>query len=90
VRRMNRSAGKRAAPRGFSGDQPDGQGARAPWRCAGDRAAAIHLYLADLFPQAGLAPGLGDKQRVLSSRWMTFYAACLEPAVVDKALKLEP
>lgn len=51
---------------------------------------AIYLYLADLFPQAGLAPGLHDKRRGPFLRWMVFYAACFEPAVVDKALKREP
>ncbi len=51
---------------------------------------AIYLYLADLFPQAGLAPGLDDKRRGPYLRWMAFYAACFEPAVVDKALKREP
>jgi glutathione S-transferase len=51
---------------------------------------AIYLYLADLFPQAGLAPGLDDRRRGPYLRWMTFYASCFEPAVVDKALKREP
>jgi glutathione S-transferase len=51
---------------------------------------AIYIYLADLFPQAGLAPGLNDKQRGPFLRWMAFYAACFEPALVDKAMKREP
>jgi glutathione S-transferase len=51
---------------------------------------AIYIYLADLFPQAGLAPGLNDKQRGPYLRWMVFYAACFEPAAVDKAMKREP
>jgi glutathione S-transferase len=51
---------------------------------------AIYLYLADLFPAAGLTPPIGDKRRGPFLRWMAFYAACFEPAVTDKALKREP
>src|SRR5271156_1513084 len=51
---------------------------------------AIYLYLADLFQGAGLTPLLGDKRRGPYLRWMTFYAACFEPAVVDRAMKREP
>ena len=51
---------------------------------------AIHLYLADLFPQAGLAPALDDPLRGPYLRWMVFYAACFEPALVDRALQREP
>ena len=51
---------------------------------------AIFLYLADLFPEAGLAPSLGDPLRGPYLRWMVYYAACYEPAVVDRARKHEP
>jgi glutathione S-transferase len=51
---------------------------------------AIYIYLADLFPLAGLAPGLNDKRRGPYLRWMAFYAACFEPALVDKSMKREP
>jgi glutathione S-transferase len=51
---------------------------------------AIFLYLADLFPEAGLAPKLTDQARGAYLRWMVFYAACYEPALVDKAMKREP
>jgi glutathione S-transferase len=51
---------------------------------------AIHIYLADLFPKAGLAPALDDPLRGPYLRWLTYYAACYEPALVDKALKREP
>jgi glutathione S-transferase len=51
---------------------------------------AIYIYLADLFPQAGLAPGRDDKRRGSYLRWMVFYAACFEPAAGDKAMKREP
>ncbi len=51
---------------------------------------AVYLYLADLFPEAGLAPPIGDKLRGPYLRWMVFYAACFEPAVVDRFRKNDP
>ncbi len=51
---------------------------------------AIGIYLADLFPEAGITPAIGDALRGPYLRWYVFYAACFEPAVVDKALKREP
>jgi glutathione S-transferase len=51
---------------------------------------AVSLYLADLFPQAGLAPALDDPLRGPYLRWLVYYAACFEPAVVDRFLKHEP
>jgi glutathione S-transferase len=51
---------------------------------------AIFLYLADLFPETGLAPRMGDPLRGPYLRWIVFYAACFEPAVGDHALKREP
>jgi len=55
---------------------------------------AIFLYLADLFPAAGLAPRLapaiGDPLRGPYLRWLVYYAACYEPALVDRAMKREP
>lgn len=51
--------------------------------------SAIFLHLADLFPEAGLAPALDDPQRGPYLRWMVFYNSCFEPAVVDIALKRE-
>ena len=51
---------------------------------------AIFLYLADLFPAAGLAPAIRDLSRGPYLRWMTYYAACYEPALIDRALKREP
>jgi glutathione S-transferase len=51
---------------------------------------AISLYLADLFPQAGLAPAIGDPLRGPYLRWMVYYAACYEPALVDKASQHAP
>jgi glutathione S-transferase len=51
---------------------------------------AIYIYLADLYRDAGLAPALDDPQRGTYLRWLVFYAACIEPAVADKAMKREP
>lgn len=51
---------------------------------------AIFIYLADLFPRAGLAPALDDPRRGPYLRWLVYYAACLEPGLVDKAMKREP
>ncbi|MGU3359745.1 glutathione S-transferase family protein [Methylobacterium sp. M6A4_1b] len=52
--------------------------------------AAIYLYLADLFPERGLAPPIGDPLRGPYLRWMVFYGSSFEPAVVDRALQREP
>ena len=51
---------------------------------------AIFLHLADRFPAAGLAPEIDDPMRGPYLRWMVFYAASFEPAVVDHALKRDP
>jgi glutathione S-transferase len=50
---------------------------------------AIGIYLADLFPEAGMTPGVADPLRGPYLRWYVFYAACFEPALVDKAMKRE-
>lgn len=51
---------------------------------------AIYLYLADLFPEAGLAPALTDPDRGAYVRWLFIYGSCFEPAVVDRYMKREP
>jgi len=51
---------------------------------------AIFIYLADLHPQAGLAPGLDDPLRGPWLRWLAFYGSSFEPAVIDLALKRAP
>jgi glutathione S-transferase len=51
---------------------------------------AIFLYLADHFPEARLAPPIGDSLRGPYLRWMVFYAACFEPAVIDSATQRDP
>ena len=49
-------------------------------------AAAICAYLADAFPEAGLAPAHGDPRRAQYYRWMFFAAGPLEAALSNKAL----
>lgn len=46
---------------------------------------AIYIYLADAFPQAGLAPPIGDRLRGPYLRWLAFYGSAFEPAVIDRA-----
>jgi glutathione S-transferase len=52
--------------------------------------AAIAIFLADLFPEAGLAPGLTDPLRGPYLRLLAFYGSCFEPALIDLAMKREP
>jgi glutathione S-transferase len=51
---------------------------------------AVYLYLADLYPEAGLAPAIGDALRGPYLRWMAFYGSSFEPAVIDRAMKRDP
>ncbi|HEX3506616.1 MAG TPA: glutathione S-transferase family protein [Xanthobacteraceae bacterium] len=48
--------------------------------------AAICAYLADAFPQAGLAPPATSKERAPYYRWLFFCAGPLEAATSNKAL----
>ena len=49
-------------------------------------AAAICAYLADAFPEAGLAPAPGSPERAAYYRWLFFAAGPVEAAVANKAL----
>ena len=49
-------------------------------------AAAVCAYLADAFPEAGLAPPTGDRRRAPYYRWLFFAAGPVEAAVTNKAL----
>jgi glutathione S-transferase len=51
--------------------------------------AAICAYLADAFPQAGLAPPPGDHRRGPYFRWLFFGAGPFEAAFTNKALNVE-
>lgn len=48
---------------------------------------AIFTYLADLFPEKGLAPPTKHPLRGPYLRWMFFYGSCVEPAVMDRFLQ---
>ncbi|MBK5959141.1 glutathione S-transferase [Rhodoplanes elegans] len=49
--------------------------------------SAICCYLADAFPQAGLAPPIGDKRRGPYLKWLFFGPSCIEPAIIDRTFK---
>jgi glutathione S-transferase len=51
---------------------------------------AVYTYLADMYPEAGITPPIGDALRGPYLRWMAFYGSSFEPAFVDKAMKREP
>src|SRR6186997_2889029 len=51
-------------------------------------AAAICAYLADAFPDKGLAPPIGSRERGPYYRWMFFAAGPVESAVTGKSLGL--
>ncbi|MGJ4993955.1 glutathione S-transferase family protein [Bradyrhizobium sp. HKCCYLS3077] len=51
---------------------------------------AIFIYLADLFPRAGLTPALDDPLRGPYLRWIAYYGSSFEPAVIDHFMKREP
>src|SRR5262249_48082585 len=51
---------------------------------------AIAIFLADLFPEAGLAPEIGSPARGTYLRWIVFNHGDVEPAVMDKARNIQP
>jgi glutathione S-transferase len=51
---------------------------------------AIYIYLADLFPEAGLTPALDDARRGPYLRWIAYYGASFEPALIDKFMSHPP
>ena len=87
---MNMKAGEQREPE-FLAINPMG---KVPTLTHGDAVVteqvSVYLYLADLYPEAGLAPALGDPLRGPYLRWMVFYGSCFEPAVVDRVQKREP
>ncbi|VWD54030.1 glutathione S-transferase [Burkholderia lata] len=52
--------------------------------------AAVYLYAAELYPEAGLSPAPGDSLRGPYLRWMAFYGSCFEPAIVDRSMNRSP
>jgi glutathione S-transferase len=51
---------------------------------------ACYLYLADLFPEKGLAPALNDPKRGAYLRWMAYQGSSFEPAMIDQAFNRSP
>lgn len=51
---------------------------------------AVMMYLADLYPGAGLAPAVDDPLRGPYLRWMVFYGSCFEPALLDHSAERAP
>jgi glutathione S-transferase len=51
---------------------------------------AVYAYLADLYPEAGITPAIGDPLRGPYLRWLFYYGSSFEPALIDKSLKREP
>jgi glutathione S-transferase len=90
LRALNMKAGEQRQP-AFLAINPMG---KVPAVLHGDalitEQVAVTIYLADLFPEAGITPGLQDPLRGPYLRWLAFYGSCFEPALIDKALKREP
>jgi glutathione S-transferase len=51
--------------------------------------AAITLYLTDAFPQAGLGPKVGDRDRGPYLSWLAYYTGVFEPSLTAKFLKIQ-
>jgi glutathione S-transferase len=52
-------------------------------------AAAICAYVAERYPQANLAPPVGDPSRAKYLYWLFFMPGCVEPAMVQVSTKIE-
>ncbi len=50
--------------------------------------AAIVLYLTDLYPDAGIAPRIGDPRRGPYLTWLAYYAGVIEPVVAIEVAEL--
>ena len=51
---------------------------------------AVYAYLADLYPEAGITPAIGDALRGPYLRWLFYYGSSFEPALIDRSMKREP
>ena len=52
-------------------------------------ASAICAYVADRYPDAKLAPPLGDPRRGKYLQWLFFASGCIEPAILQAYLKFD-
>lgn len=51
--------------------------------------AAICAYIADRYPETGLAPAISDPLRARYLQWLLFSPSCIEPALIQIFTKLE-
>ena len=51
--------------------------------------SAIALYLTDAFPDKGVGPRVGDKQRGAYLTWLAYYSGVLEPAFLSRFMKID-
>lgn len=51
--------------------------------------AAICAYVAERYPDARLAPPVGDVRRAKYLQWLFFAPSCIEPAILQAHTKLE-
>jgi glutathione S-transferase len=51
--------------------------------------AAICAYVAERYPDAGLAPPLGDPKRAKFLYWLFFAPGCIEPAIMQLFTKIQ-
>ena len=52
-------------------------------------AAAICTYVAERYPEAKLAPPLGDPRRARYLYWLFFGPSCIEPAIIQIFTKIQ-
>src|SRR5207302_4059349 len=52
-------------------------------------AAAICAYVADRYPETGLAPAVTDPLRAKYLQWLLFSPSCIEPALIQLFTKIE-
>ncbi len=52
-------------------------------------ASAICAYVADCYPEAKLAPPIGDPRRGKYLQWLFFSPGCIEPALIQIFTKLD-
>jgi glutathione S-transferase len=90
LRVLNLKAGEQRAP-AYLAVNPMG---KVPALLHGDslvtEQVAVYVYLADLYPETGLAPAPNDPLRGPYLRWLAFYGSCFEPAVIDRSMKRDP
>src|SRR5260221_13560814 len=78
------------APESYKAIQPNGKvPAIVHDGVAVHERAAIFTYLCDAFPQAGLAPAVGDPRRGPYLSWLVYNDGVIDPVIGAKWQKLE-